>query len=509
MKELLKLGNSIFFALAVLWLYFSFYFGFQYLNIDFTNLTRQLANILVILFLMSIVIFHYKERALKFIRWLYAQFVSHKIISLIVLALFQVVILITSVGLASADTAIVYRIATDSKFAATTQYVSNNPNNYLLVLWFKVNYLVFRENLVVSLAFWNVLFIDCSIYLLFKVNEIFTNSKISDIVFSLSYLILGLSPQYIYTYSDPITLFLLTLLLYLFGKVIKDFNAGQVSRILTIILGLLLAVTYGFRPTIMIFIISLAIVSILWTIKNLHQKRKLVELFKIILIFSISFLLLNRVLSFSLNHQKIVNYEPKMSRTLTYYVDLGLTYTGNNHAELSKEVVASRGKERNSLALMDAKAKLKNYTYTTFIGHLFYKYYWMIGEGNFGWFQERVLSEEQLLNNKWLSNIQKTSLAKKIRNYIYVGGEKYYLFGIIIQLIWIVVVVGVTLFPLYFNPSNFYQLWMQITIFGGLLFLMIFEAGRSRYLIQFSPAILTISSLGYYYCMQSKYGDKV
>ena len=176
MKELLKLGNSIFFALAVLWLYFSFYFGFQYLNIDFTNLTRQLANILVILFLMSIVIFHYKERALKFIRWLYAQFVSHKIISLIVLALFQVVILITSVGLASADTAIVYRIATDSKFAATTQYVSNNPNNYLLVLWFKVNYLVFRENLVVSLAFWNVLFIDCSIYLLFKVNEIFTNT---------------------------------------------------------------------------------------------------------------------------------------------------------------------------------------------------------------------------------------------------------------------------------------------------------------------------------------------
>lgn len=42
-----------------------------------------------------------------------------------------------------------------------------------------------------------------------------------------------------------------------------------------------------------------------------------------------------------------------------------------------------------------------------------------------------------------------------------------------------------------------FNLWMQITIFGALAFLIIFEAGRTRYMYQFMPAILFISSFGY------------
>lgn len=37
---------------------------------------------------------------------------------------------------------------------------------------------------------------------------------------------------------------------------------------------------------------------------------------------------------------------------------------------------------------------------------------------------------------------------------------------------------------------------MQIAIFGGLLYLLVFEAGRTRYLIQFLPAVITISACG-------------
>ena len=61
MKKLLKLGNSIYFSLMVFWLYFSIYFIFQYLNIDYSNLNRSVAKFLVILFFSSILSFHYRK----------------------------------------------------------------------------------------------------------------------------------------------------------------------------------------------------------------------------------------------------------------------------------------------------------------------------------------------------------------------------------------------------------------------------------------------------------------
>jgi len=37
---------------------------------------------------------------------------------------------------------------------------------------------------------------------------------------------------------------------------------------------------------------------------------------------------------------------------------------------------------------------------------------------------------------------------------------------------------------------------LNLAVFGGLLFLQIFEGGKTRYLIQFLPQILLVSALG-------------
>ena len=44
------------------------------------------------------------------------------------------------------------------------------------------------------------------------------------------------------------------------------------------------------------------------------------------------------------------------------------------------------------------------------------------------------------------------------------------------------------------NDDDFH--FLSLAVFGGLLFLTIFEGGKTRYLIQFLPQILLLASIG-------------
>ncbi|HFR3771659.1 TPA: hypothetical protein ACHVGM_002143, partial [Streptococcus suis] len=220
------------------------------------------------------------------------------------------------------------------------------------------------------------------------------------------------------------------------------------------------------------------------------------QFFKTLIIFVTSFLLFNRSVDFTLQNQDFVKFENEHSKTLLYFVDLGLTYSGNIHAEIPENVMNAVGSDRNRLAFEDIKNRLNNYDFTSFVGHVFYKLYWITNEGLFGWQQENVLSEGQLLQISWLRKIQDFPLSKWIRSYVYVEGVNHYLYATSIQFVWIIIVIGLFVYSFYYSSANAYQLWMQISVFGAISFLMIFEGGRTRYLIQFLPAILTVSAIG-------------
>ena len=307
-------------------------------------------------------------------------------------------------------------------------------------------------------------------------------------------LIIGLSPQHLYTYSDSVTLFLLTLFLY--TVVCIEFSKRNIW--LPALSGIILALAYGFRPTVMIFVIAGALV-LFNSLFSDSSRQSVMKNAKLLLIGLILFAFVNRGLSYIVKHQEVVNYEPKQSRTLLYFVDLGLTYSGNVHSEISEKVRKSEGESRNKLALSEIRARLHQYKFNTFVGHLFYKYYWITGEGMFGWYQERVLNENQRLKVPWIKRIQDTKFASWIRTYVYVEGENYFFYNLFMQIVWIGISVGLLLSAFFFSTKNSYQLWMQIALFGGIMFLMIFEGGRTRYLIQFLPAIVTMSSIGWYH----------
>lgn len=491
MKKLLNIGNSVFFVFASLWTYFAVYFSFQFLNTDYMNLTRDRAIVLVSMVILLFLVFHFRKSIKGPLKKVYYFVIDKKIYIMLIVLLIQLLITVTSLGLAAADTTIIYNIVTSSNYASHIDYISMNPNNFLLVIWMKFNYILFKTNVVVALAIWNILFIDAFILIIYHIHKSFFPKLQANISFILLVLIIGLSPQYLYTYSDSITLFLLSLFVLLVVFSVRN----KKNKILSFLSGTVLAIAYGFRPTVLIFVIA-GFIVLLYSLMSKKYRNLVLNNIKSILIVILSFFIFNRALSYALNHQQIVSYEPNQSRTLLYYADLGLTYSGNIHSEISRDVWVSKGDNRNKLALEEIKTRLDSYSFTSFTGHLFYKFYWITGEGMFGWIQERVLSEKVRMNIHWLKKIQDTHFASWVRTYIYAEGKNYFYYASFIQMVWIIISIGLVLSTFFFSRNNAFQLWMQISLFGGILFLMLFEGGRTRYMIQFLPAIITVSSQG-------------
>ena len=158
MTRLLKFGNALFFILVFFWCYFSVYFLFQYASIDYTNLKDPIAKMLVIFTIFLLLAFWFKVSFKKIVKKVVRFLLANKIYVFVAMLIFQLIVLLTSLGLASADTTSVYKIATDANFASKSDYISYFPNNFLLVIWMKFNYFLFKENTVFALACWNILF---------------------------------------------------------------------------------------------------------------------------------------------------------------------------------------------------------------------------------------------------------------------------------------------------------------------------------------------------------------
>lgn len=47
------------------------------------------------------------------------------------------------------------------------------------------------------------------------------------------------------------------------------------------------------------------------------------------------------------------------------------------------------------------------------------------------------------------------------------------------------------------NDLSSVNLYLALSILGAIMYLMVFEAGRSRYLISFLPVLILFSAIGY------------
>ena len=177
MKKLLQFGNTIFFTMTVLWLYFAFRYAFEFVSIDLVNMNPITAGIMVVTTIIIFLVFSFKKLVLSGLKKLYGLIITHKAWTLVLLTVAQLFVLFTSGGLARSDTTILYQLTTDPNFAKESIYISNYPNNFLFLIYLKIIYKISPENLVFNLSLLNIFFVNSSLMLSYQLVKEYFKEK--------------------------------------------------------------------------------------------------------------------------------------------------------------------------------------------------------------------------------------------------------------------------------------------------------------------------------------------
>ena len=188
------------------------------------------------------------------------------------------------------------------------------------------------------------------------------------------------------------------------------------------------------------------------------------------------------------------------------FINLGLTYIGHNQADMKEGLLqyiepSKRDDYNNGMfakenVIKEIKRRLKEYTPATFWGHLYYKQSLTVAEGTLGWLYRDVENEKTPFINPLYEKTKNNPLAQFVRTFfLSIDKKEYVYYALIKQLVWIVMSLGLVMTLWKFRPDDRIN-FLNLAVFGGLLFLQIFEGGKTRYLIQFLPQILLVSALG-------------
>ncbi|MGQ7364294.1 hypothetical protein ACTGWM_01365 [Streptococcus suis] len=490
MKILLKLGNIIFglYALMILWNSMEYFLNSIFLKPVSLIFRISILFVLGILFLFLII---FRKINIKFV-FLRSLNKYIKIIIFVLMIIWQIGLFVSMPIIPIADPKNIYQIAQGNISNELANYISIYPNNYLMLIWEKlILNIIGNKYFLHGIIFLNLIFVDVSILLLSKLAQK-KYPSISSSVFYMAVLFVGFSPQFLQAYTDIPAFFMGTILLYYGVQFRFEENFKRIA-LFSALFGSWIGLSYNMRAPLFIYAIAGAIVIIVAFLQS--KPKNLIKCGISFLIVISGFISVNFLLHESLTKQQYFPYETGMSRTLFYFVDLGLTTNGATHSELTNEVLSARDSNRNKVYLNSIKNRISNMDLTDWINHLNNKFKANTSEGNMGWGLEAVLKEENLIPNRFSGTI----LASTLRSIVLVNfNGNYYWYTLVFQILWINIAFGMVLYSVSFKIEFLsINLWTQIIIFGGLTFLMIFEGGRSRYLIQFLPAIIWNASAGY------------
>lgn len=424
---------------------------------------------------------------------------KYKFVFFLLVIFFQVYMVLTLTTYTGFDTAAIRTWAESGNINSEflKYYFDHYPNNLMLLYFEKFVYFIYSychmDSFILVLNFMNLIFIDLSLIIMLVIlKKTSINKNVSTSYSILISIIFAISPWTIITYSDTIVLPFISLEILVSCLLIDGLYVNNVKKNigLSVIMGITIFISYSLKPSTIILLIGLCIMAIirgfvgnLWTI-NLVKKFIL-----IIIIIIGAFGLLNITYSYVNNNQSIVKLKPEKRLTYTHFMMMGLNQKSNGQY-YEKDVERSQSfktvADRQDFNIQEIKQRLKNMGVKGYSIFLIKKFYLTTNDGTLGWGNE---------GSFLIGNFDQHKL---IRSIFYPNGSRIGILRIIAQICWISIVFGITISAFHMS-NNFAINYLQLSLIGLLLFLLIFEGGRSRYLIQFLPVILIVSANGWRY----------
>ena len=414
---------------------------------------------------------------------------------------FQLIVMVCAELFIRRDAAVVFKGAFDLlKQSSITNYLSRNPNNIPLFLYEKFFYVLFGSSGLWVMQALNILYVNLGAVLLYKLSQKHFNQKTADLAYLFYVSLICYSPYFYSMYTDIPPLPLIALQLWWALDLLKE-NQESISWKKIVGLGILSGVTMLIRPTTIIVMIAF------WAVLFFRGNWKAFGKIATVTVMMTGFVFAG--LNTAVNHQRVVPIlkQEGLAKGPLLFINLGLTDMGHNQEDMKEGLLAyidedKRSDYNNGLfkkenVIKEIKRRLKEYGPFGLIGHIYYKQSLTVAEGTLGWLYRDVEYEKTPFINPLYAPLTKNNgLAKWVRTYfLSIDRPQYKYYEFVKQVIWIVLSAGLVGAYLKRRDTDDFN-FLSLAVFGGLLFLTIFEGGKTRYLIQFLPQILLVASIG-------------
>ncbi|WP_203640253.1 TIGR03766 family XrtG-associated glycosyltransferase [Levilactobacillus andaensis] len=425
-------------------------------------------------------------------KWL---FVQHQAVTASVLlaatVLWQIVFVLYVHPVIGFDVNAIHEALIDPKNVNTMSYFSQNANNLPILLM--QHWLAEAFHTTSWLFFdWVTLFLtDLSALLNILCVAVLSRRKVPAAMYIHAGW-LALFPMIIVPYTDAwvlpfVSAYVLCYCVMRYGHV-----PGAWKLVAAVGFGLAVAGAYFMKPSAIVGVIAIVLVEGLPLLKRstwqqLRGKR-LVLVIAVLLLSGGSGLGAYVAGNHVLDTQTYIKINTARSIPAVHFMSMGISGQGGYNAkDALKMAQLPTKKARSDWSIKMYLKRLKQRGFWGYLVFLIEKQRNNTADGSFAWIKEGHF----ILDG---TKPKGSGFGRTLRNFIYLYGTNLGDFRYVAQVWWIV-----WLLMILFAWSDRRQVtqFLRLTMIGGFLFLLLFEGGRSRYLIQYLPAFLLLATLSY------------
>lgn len=291
-------------------------------------------------------------------------------------------------------------------------------------------------------------------------------------------------PAIIVPYTDTWTIEFVAMYIFCYCVIFYSHLPKIIKVIASLGFGFALSGAYFIKPSGIIPAIAIVLIELLDLLKKRHKISTLI--FTVLMCLSSigSFHYMNQ----TIKNQSYIRVNYFRAKPMVHFINMGLSGDGGYNAKDSfKMVTLVNKKDRVNYSINSIHKRLRKMGPVGYLAFLLKKHGNNTSDGTFAWLRDGDFVPMQ-------HSPSKHGFKGKLENFFYLYGNNVGDFRFIVQ-IWWCIWLGIIFFAWHDN-QKFTQI-MRLSLIGGFIFLLIFEGGRSRYLIQFLPAFVILATLNF------------
>ncbi|QBO35605.1 hypothetical protein EQG49_03590 [Periweissella cryptocerci] len=424
------------------------------------------------------------------------------LIAVAAMIVYQLIMLTNGVSVLKADVGGVHDAALMLPHGDYSYYLSKFPNNLPLFYWFYFlsHWLVVLPTSIANEGQWyvevafNILFIDGTLMFSSLAAHKLIGKNVGYVVMIVGVLFYGMSPFVIIPYTDTMVTFFVSLAFFMLVLVMKKFEMSLKNIVLLLVFAVSVGLAFIIKPSSVIPFMALVIIGVAYLVMY-FSKRNLVKLLVVLFVMVMGIAGLQKGLSEFNQHQQIVRLEVKDKMPFNFWIYIGLydeplkkgnitDFLGGHNSPDDRAMVEVPEKDRAQFGWTEIRNRLRKFGVVGFVKFLVKKNFVNTADGSFAWGISGTAIPKQ-------DNLNK--LTKYIQMFVWPYGAQQKYRQTYFQVIWVFVLL---MMIMSFADGSFAIRVLRLSFLGGMMFLLMFEGGRSRYLIQFMPLYLPLVAIG-------------